>query len=111
MVAAVTSPSGLPPSERAAPAEVLMGEAPVALDVDQPHAGAGAAGPLPGRAGADAAGRVVEVALAAAQVVPGGRGRQRDRRLGVGELDEGVLAQEVGQGSGSVARPPAWTTK
>ena len=49
-----TSPSGRPPASALRRAEVLVGEAPVALDVDQPHAGAGAAGPLPGGAGADA---------------------------------------------------------
>ena len=100
-----------PADERAAAAEVLMGEAPVALDVDQSHAAAGAAGPLPRGAGADAVGRRAEVALAAAQVVSRARGGgERDRRLVVGELHDRVLAQAVGQ-VGSSPAGPAWTPK
>ncbi len=82
-----------------------MREAPVALDVDQPHAAAGAAGPLPGGAGADAAGRRVEVPLATAQVVRRAGGGKRDRRLVVGELHDRVLAQAVGQVGVDPGRP------
>ncbi len=76
-------------------AQVLVGEAPAPLEVDDPHPGAAAAAEAPGVAGVDAHRRRVEIALPGDEA---GRHR-RDRR---GARLHVVDAERVGVGVGLV---------